>query len=151
MFDKVFLPGCHPGYSFSSPTLTSIETYGVTLNVTVIDVGISEIVVTASDTVFSVSDTFMIEVIPENQLRIFHDDTEIFNSDTICVLQENSFFDLSVKSDVSWGFITTTYWLTVSMADDSIVRVEYEKNPLEQDRRGSITIQDNQNHKFVDS
>ena len=39
VFYKIFLSGCDPCYSFSSPTLTPIETYGISFNVTIMGDG----------------------------------------------------------------------------------------------------------------
>lgn len=126
------------------------EVNGVTLNLTVVGTGSATITVTASDEAFNVNDEFVVNVVEENLLRVLYGNRELADLDTITIRNEAGSIDLRIRSDVSWSAVrgTTSFWITLTVANDSTLRVNYSREPNNQDRWGWIDVEDNQGHKL---
>ena len=133
----------------SNESVVIAEVNGVTLNLTIVGTGSTTITVTADDGKSTVSDTFKIDVIKENLLQLFYNSKELHDSDTVTICNEADSIDFVVRSDIEWNVSTTTFWISTSKPDDSILRIKYSRNPTNNDRRGSVSVQDDQDHFLI--
>jgi len=115
-----------------------------------LDEGIAEIILTATDTALSVSDTINVTVLREYLLILMLDDTRIRDEDTLTLCNEADQIFINVNTEAIWEFRKqgSIPWLIVSVEEDSILSVAFSENLTGADRLGSIYLSDDQGHEM---
>jgi hypothetical protein len=113
------------------------------------NVGFVDVILTASDTSLSTSDTIRIEVIREIRLNVFYNDEDIDSGDSIAVCEDPDAFELEIGTTLEWWAVSNDpTWLVVNKEDDETLSVGYSANLTGEDRRDTIIISDTQGHRF---
>ncbi|MDT8432316.1 MAG: tandem-95 repeat protein [Bacteroidales bacterium] len=116
-----------------------------------LDVGVVEVILTASDTALSAVDTFNITVVEEVLLLLRYEGRRMQNKDTVDVCNPAGAVFVEVISSVEWGFdlVGEPTWLVVGIDQDSSVSLAFSQNLLDGPRVAEILVYDEQGHAFT--
>jgi hypothetical protein len=135
----------------SNPDLVGVTMTDSVLTFDALDVGVVQVILTASDTALSAVDTFNITVVEEVLLLLRYDGRRIQNKDTIDVCNPAGAVFVEVISSVEWGVekVSEATWLVLGIDQDSSLNLAFSQNLLEEPRVAEILVYDEQGHQFT--
>jgi hypothetical protein len=135
----------------SNPDLVGVTMTDSVLTFEALDVGVVEVILTASDTALHAADTFNITVVEEVLLLLRYEGRRIQNRDTIDVCNPAGAVFVEVISSVEWGFekVSEATWLVMGIEQDSSLNLAFSQNLLEEPRVAEILVHDEQGHEFT--
>jgi uncharacterized protein YjdB len=135
-------------YTISSdaPEVATVSNEGCDVTVTETGTGTATVTVCASDGEYEVCCSFTVEIVAENELRVFLGTEQLSVGDSLKYCSDTVTIMLTVNSEVPWSIEATDPWYTADQVDAGHAKIFLSENTTGEERSSSIAVRDTQDH-----